>query len=273
MRFVDFLTEGDDVHRKTLTDGKFLEILKEKCKNSHIVATKTPFFRQDHGPDMMLVTPTVKEERSAFWIDKLIKEIPAWNKFPDRSRCIKGYTRYGKTEGSDVYVVIPFDVAKIGIAKTESFYRSFDDVEKSIGFDRVDNESLRKWIEHIFAGLGEILGEKFKTPPLETYSQFKKALLQIDKILEQDRNELKKKLSASERIDGEQAKIIKDLLARHVVDMEKYLTEKLDPEGNGFACLRIESYSITKDVEVWTDSPCLLIKRTKYIELHKQGSL
>jgi hypothetical protein len=274
LRFIDFLSEGDTVHRKELTEGKFLELLREKCKNSHVIATKIPFFRTDKGPDMMLVTPSAKEERSAFWIDKMIKEIPAWNKFPDRSRCIKAYNRYENVNDSNVYVVIPFDGSSVGIAKTESFYRSFDDVEKSIGFDRVDNDSFRKWIEHIFTGLGEILGEKFKTPPLESYSQFKKALSLIDKILERDRNDLKKKLSASEQIDGEKAKIVKDLLSRHVTNMEAYLIEKLDPEANAFSCTRIESYhGVRADAEIWIDKPCLLIKRNKYIELHKQGSL
>ena len=272
MRFIDFLSEGDTVHRKELTEGKFLELLREKCKNSHVIATKIPFFRTDKGPDMMLVTPSAKEERSAFWIDKMIKEIPAWNKFPDRSRCIKAYNRYENVNDSNVYVVIPFDGSSVGIAKTESFYRSFDDVEKSIGFDRVDNDSFRKWIEHIFTGLGEILGEKFKTPPLESYSQFKKALSLIDKILERDRNDLKKKFSTFEKFDknfdvsndimetlkaaGEKEKIefneeqykkaepiiklqIKALVARDLWDMNEY-----------YRVIDAENESLQKAVEI-----------------------
>jgi hypothetical protein len=274
MKLSSLLVEAE-AHRKDLTEGKFLELLKEKCKNSHIVATKSPFFRQDKGADLQLITPSMREEKSSFWIDKMIREIPAWKRYPDRARCIKAYTRYGKThEGDDVYVLIPFDGAKIGIAQNESFYRSFKAIENSLGFDRIDNKAFREWLETLFSGLSEITKEKIEMPKIETFAQLKKAFLKIDSVLEKDRSILKKNLSGSDKLSDEQAKMIKDLLSRHIVDMEKYLEEKLDPEVNGFGCVRIESFSAGRaELEIWVDSPCLLVKRTKYIELHKQGSL
>lgn len=268
-------TKNKILHRTELTEGKFLEILKNKAKNAHHIARQTPFFRQDKGPDLMLVTPESKEERSSFWVDKLIKEIPAWEKMPSRSRFIKAYTNYERTfGGEDVYVMIPLDGTKIGVAPGPSFYRSFKDIEKSLGFDRVDNKTFIDWLQTVQDGLAQITDTKVKKHEPTTFSQFKKALEQIDKILQQDRKVLEKNLSIGEALSTEQAKIIKDLLARHVVNTERYLAEKLEPEINGFHSIRIESFSKgTGDHEVWIDKPCLLIKRSTYIAMNKRGAL
>jgi hypothetical protein len=262
-------------HRQELSEAKFLELLNGKAKNAHYIAKKNPFFRQDSGADMMLVTPEMKEERSKFWVDKLIKEIPAWGKMPSRSRFIKGYTNYDRTfGGDDVYVMIPLDGTKIGIAPGPSFYRSFKYIEKSLGFDRVDNKTFISWLETVQEGLAQLTDTKIKKHEPETFSQFRKALEQIDKVLKDDRKILEKNLSTGESLSTEQAAILKDLLARHVVSTERYLEEKLDPEGNGFHAVRIESFTKgTGDHEIWIDKPCLLIKRSTYIEMNKRGSL
>lgn len=262
-------------HRQELSEGKFLEILKGKAKNAYHIALQTPFYRQDSGADLMLITPEMKEERSKFWVDKLIKDIPAWAKMPSRSRFIKAYTNYERTfGGDDVYVMIPFDGTRVGVSPGPSFYRSFKDFEKSLGFDRVDNKTFIEWLEVVETGLAQITDSRIKKHEPKTFSEFKKALTQIDKILSQDRKILEKNLSTGEALTIEQAKIIKDLLARHVVSAERYLAEKLDPEGNGFHSTRIESFSKgTGDHEVWVDAQCLLIKRSTYIDMNKRGAL
>jgi len=85
---------------------------------------------------------------------------------------------------------------------------------------------------------------------------------------------LEKNLSAGQSLSLEQAKIIKDLLARHVVSTERYLEEKLGPDENGFFSMRIESFGKGNgDHEVWVDKPVLLIKRSAYVDLNKRGEL
>jgi len=277
MNFKEFLNEDskDGEHHKELSEGKFLEIFRTKCKNSHAVAKFTPFFRQDKGPDLQLVTPEYKEERSAFWIDKLIKEIPGWSKMPSRSRFIKAYTDYERTfGGDDVYLLLPLDGTRIGVSPTGSFYRSFEDFKKSLGIEKVDNQNFEKWLSVIQNGFAQLCDAKIKPHEPKTFAQFKKALKQIDDVLAEYRNVIIKNLNLGESVSPEDAKIIKDLLARHVSTTERYLGEKLDPEGNGFHSVRIESFSRAPgDHEVWIDRPALLIKRTKYIELHKRGEL
>ena len=266
-------SEENKIHRKELTEGPFLDLLKSRCKNSHIIATKTPFFRHDKGAELMLITPEAKEERSAFWIDSLIKEFSDWKRFPSRARCIKGFTSYSRMhEADDVYVIIPFDGTRVGVTPKGSFYKSFTDIESSLGYDRVDNQMFKDWISALIKMLSDLSGEEIKFS-LETYSQLKKTLEKIDTFLSGKKELLKKKLSEAENLSLEEAKMMKDLLHRHVNNMFSYLSEKLSPELNGFSFSRIESFSKGNgDHEIWIDSPCLLIKRTKYIELHKQGA-
>ena len=276
MRFINFMSEAEDdrEHKKALSEAKFLEILRTRCKNSHVIATKVPFFKKDKGAEMMLVTPELKEERSAFWIDKLIQEYPAWKKFPSRSCCIKGYNSFERMDGSDdAYVVIPLDGARIVLAKGSSFYRSFEDLKSSLDIEKCDNAALTEWLMDVFKLIGSLSGEEIKATEPKTYSQFKKALDQLDEVISSKRLDLKKKLLNSD-MSLKQNKRIKDILGRHVTDMLNYIGEKIDPESNGFSCGKIESFSRTAgDYEVWIDSPCLLIKRTKYIELHKLGAI
>lgn len=275
MNLLSLIEVKEAEHRAELSESKFLELLRTKAKNSYRIAIQSPFFRQDVGPNLMLVTPELKEERSSFWVDRLIKEIPAWGKLPNRARFIKAYTRIERTfEGDDVYVMIPLDNTRIGIVPGSSFYRSFRDLEQNLGFDRVDNKTFIDWLQTIQEGLAQLTDAKIKRIVPETYPQFKKALEEVDEILKQDRTIIEKNLSTSDGLSAHQTKIIKDLLSRHILTTEKYLAEKLDPEANGFKTMRIESFSSNRgDHEVWVDQPALLIKRSTYVEMHKRGEL
>ena len=271
------LIDKQPEHRKELSELKFLEMLKEKARNSHNVMKHMPIFREDHGPDFMLVTPTEKETRSSFWIDKMIKNIQAWSRFPSRTRCIKGYTSVDRLGGkdSDHYVVIPLDRARVGICPSDSFYRSFNDAEKGLGIVRVDNDGLSTWIETVSRGISNLFPDaKINVRSPETYADFQKLLKEIDKELKENKSKIKKLLKDSDNLADDEKKVLVDLLDRHVTTCETYLAEKLDPDQNKFSSIRIESLNaVGNDREVWMTDQCLLIKRSKYIELHEKGTI
>lgn len=276
MKLSDLLKE-EVTHKLELSELKFLELLKERARNSHGVMKQMPIFREDSGPDFMLVTPAERETKSSFWADKLIKEMQAWNRFPSRTRCIRGYTSVDRLGGSDKdhYVVIPLDRARVGICPTDSFYRSFKHVEQGMGIKRVDNDGLGTWIELVTKGISELYPEaklEVKTP--KSYAEFTKMMKEVDKELKDNRPKLKKLLKDSDNLADDEKLVLTDLLDRHVTSCETYLAEKLDPDQNKFGSVRIESLSAASDDrEVWISDPCLLIKRSKYIELHEKGSI
>ena len=276
MKLSTIINDDSVEHKQELTNAKFIELLKSRAKNSHYIAKQNPFFRQDKGADMMLVTPSQKEERSSFWVDKLIKLMPSWSKLPSRSRFVKAYTSYNRAAeqggGDDIYVMIPYDSSRIGVAPGPSFYKSFGDINKSLGFDRVDNKTFLDWLETIQDCIGLLSEIKIEKTKPETFSQFKKCLDKIDKVINKDRTTIEANIKKVDKLSVDQEKIMKDLLNRHVVNTEQYIMEKLDPEVNGFHATRVESYTKgTGDHEVWVDKECLLIKRTKYIEMVKNG--
>lgn len=271
------LLNSEPEHRKELSELKFLEMMREKARNSHNVMKQMPIFKEDHGPDFMLVTPADKETKSSFWVDKLIKDISAWTRFPSRSRFIKGYTAVERVGGpeKDQYVVIPLDRARVGICPTASFYRSFKKAEEGMGLTRVDNDGLATWIEQVTKGISDIYPEaKLQVQMPDTFVGFKKMMKDVDKEINANQAKLKKLLKTADEISDAEKLVLSDLLARHVTSCEAYLAEKLDPDQNNFGNVRIESLSSSADDrEVWVSDPCLLIRRSKYIELHEKGSI
>jgi hypothetical protein len=264
-------------HRKELTELKFLEVLKERATNGHAVMKKSPIFREDHGPEMMLVTPSERETRSAFWVDKLIRTQPAWARFPSRTRFISGYTSLDRLEGDSKthYVLIPLDGTRIGICPGASFYKSFSRVEKGMGLKRVDNDALAHWAEMLYRAVSEVTSEfKADIKKPESFAEFNGILKSIDKALNGKQSVLRKKIKSHEGMEDDERVAIIDLLDRHVTNCETYLGEKLDPEQNDFSSVRVESFGkLPTHREVWIDSPVLLIRRDTYIELHKKGRI
>ena len=267
--------EKEAEHRKELSELKFLEMLRERARNSHTVMKKVPIFREDHGPDFMLVTPAEKETRSAFWVDKFVKEMQAWKRFPSRTHFLKGYTSIEHLAGvdEDHYVVIPLDRSRVGVCPGSSFYRSFSQAE-SMGLTRVDNDGLATWIQEVFKGISNIYPDaKLDVRTPGTFAEFKKMLKEVDRELKGNQSKFKKLLRDHEIPDSEKL-VLNDLLDRHVTSTETYLAEKLDPDQNKFGAVHVESLSASADDrEVWVSDPCLLIRRSKYIELHKKGTI
>jgi hypothetical protein len=206
----------------------------------------------------------------------MIKDMQPWSRYPSRTRFIKGYTSIERLGGldEDHYVVIPLDRSRVGICPNASFYRSFK-LAENMGLTRVDNDGLATWIEQIFKAISDLMPEaKLQVRIPRTFSEFKKMLKEADKEIKGNQSKLKKLLKDSDDLPDAEKLVLTDLLDRHVTSCETYLAEKFDPDQNKFGSVRIESLSASaEDREVWVSDPCLLIRRSKYIELHEKGTI
>ena len=273
--FKKFLGErqGPGGHRQELSEGDFADLLRSKAKNSYVIVKKSPLFIHAEGAPFMLMTPGEKPTRSSFWLDRLISDSKSWDRFPDRLRCIKAYTDISRVGDGEVYVVIPLDGSRVGICSNRSFYRSFKTAEKAFDLTKLDNEGLESWIKLIVVGLNT-LGADLPEDNIDDFSQFKKILQKIDKFLQKTprfklTNSFKEKRDEMENVTR---RVVNDVLSRHVTNIDAYLDEKLDPESNGFQMMKIESmHKFTEDREVWISDPCLLVDRSKYIDMHGRG--
>lgn len=273
MSFTNYLSEQQG---SRISELKFLELLNEKARSSHDMVKKNPIYKVMKGrEDYMLYDPKKTPDKSGYWIDRLTSELPGWKKYPSRVECLRCYSSYDRAgDQENSFVVIPLDRTRIGISSKSSFYKSFGDVAKSMQIEKLDNEGLTTWVTDLASTISKLSNEKIDMTELTTHKSLKLALSKIDRILRTDKLKIAKALKSEELdISTESQRRIEDVIARHVTTLDLYLQEKLDPENNGFHAINIESLREYHDREIWIDSPCLLVRRSAYVELHKRGEI
>jgi hypothetical protein len=265
---------------KKLSEDDFIDTLKTKTRNAYKIAIHSPIFFEDDEfeGDFGIINPDKKDTKSGFWIDKLTAQFSSWSRFPKRLRCLRGYTDIEKVggESSDkALIMIPFDGSKIGVAKDESFYRSFKHAKSTFGSQRLDNTTLKEWFDTLVEAIKAALdGSKIKFPNTPTeWSEFSSAIESLEAIIGKHKPELQAAVRKEDKLEKKLRLELKMVLERHITDLNRYLEEKLDPEQNSFALTRIESFNAVGPHEVWTDSPCLIVRRKTYVELYNKGSL
>lgn len=271
--FHSFLNEQQGVR---VSELKWLELLHEKAKTSHEMIKKNPLYKLMKGrkDDFMLYDPKKMPDKSSYWIDKLTAEFSGWKKFPSRTSCLRAYSSYERSgDQPHSYVVIPLDRAKLGVCKKASFYRSFEEVAKTMFIEKLDNEGLEKWIRDIAQTVATLSEKPIDIGEINSYNGVKVALKKIDKVLLSSKLMISKKLKEDHDIEDDSIRRLQDMLSRHVTTLELYLQEKLDPENNGFTMMNVESLRELHDREIWIESPCLLIRRETYVDLHKRGEI
>lgn len=273
--FKRFLTEKETPigHRQELSEGDFVDALKKRARNSYTVIKQSPLFIHAEGADYVLMTPSEKPSRSPFWLDRIVSDSHLWKRYPDRQRCLRAYTDINRVGDGSIYVVIPLDGTRVGVCSAMSFYRSFKHAEKALDLKKLDNEGLENWSKLVVIGLNK-LGADLTEGDLDSIGDFKKRLRVIDKFLQSTTRSKLNNVFKEKRDEMEDTtrKVMGDILSRHVTNIDAYLEEKLDPEGNGFQLMKIESmHRFTEDREIWISGPCLLIKRDKYLDMHKRG--
>lgn len=279
MKLKEFLNPKEDQierHRE-ISELKFLEMLKDNCRNSYSVIRQSPIYiaDRDFKADFLVVTPEAREVKTAFWLDRIVKDMNSWKRFPSRSKFLKGYTTLERAGDTDkIYVMIPYDMTRIGICPSASFYRGFKKAQKDFDIPRLDNDGFTTWVMRLARGINQLdLEAEIPMDEPDTPAQFNKLLDTIEKSLSK-KDMLKKKLKENESMKDEERKVVQDLLHGHITDLQNYIEEKLDPENNGFSCIRIESFARPSEArEVWIDKPCILVKRDKYLEMHKRGAV
>jgi len=261
----------EETREQRLSELKALEILREKCRNSHDSARGVPIFKRLKLADpYYLITPEMGELKSKYLIEGLIAELRGWKRFPDRSKSVRGYTDHDRALNRDegeMYLILPFDGAKIGVAGASTFTRSFEHGSKMLGVSKVDNAGLFEWLTSI-ATIAAQAGANIKVTEPSTVTQLLRAFEKLE-ILKGPK--VKKAIVDLE--DGDDAGVRRTLhLLERRSSVLEYFNEALDPEANNFSLLTTAS-SFPKDREAWTTSKCLAIKVDKYDELYKRGDV
>jgi len=181
-----------------------------------------------------------------------------WNNYPDRSKSLVCTT--SKTKAADygsVYHVIPLLDVKIGVTPESDIWDSFSHLESEVEIDDLQhfNHTLRK--------LGEAcIGREISD---ESWSKFKKDLRQVvncDSFSQlYQTGEYPPKIDQFITPFKLKIKSLADYFYPNYTSLVEMFEDLLHPDKNKFMTQKFESnISLPENVEVWTDSPALLIQ-------------
>jgi len=197
---------------------------------------------------------------------------PAWEKYPKRSKSIICANNYDLAYSfGKVYIVFPFDGAKIGVCSTNDYWSAFPFLRSKLYIDSIKN--FNDYIENLF-NIRIVYKNVGDINKVKTYKDLQKLFHEFDKFVkEQD----KKTIAEMKRRDENRGFEFKEpdysptinyfnkktysLLLRYYEkfnDLEKYFRYLLDPKKNKFE-LKTIGDKLPKNKEVWTDSDSILV--------------
>ncbi len=250
------LNEGRSVK---INEIEMIKLIKENCQVWLNNLNLSRIFRGVNNEDKYLfIDPNEYERKSLYQDDKsfyhwIITSSNKWKSFPLRSKSIICINKlsiakdYGGSEGT--YEVIPYDNAKFGICPTKDLWESFD-LKFATTLDEF-NYTLN---------LFTVFCKKYKIeiPSVNSTESVKDWCTVID----DNNDQLSEHLSKLEENDREVYILRKLLVLFKKYGTYDYLENLLDPVNNEFKILKYDdTFNLGKEThEVWTDSPCILIK-------------
>jgi hypothetical protein len=239
-----------------ITETEFVKLLDSKCKKSVNGAALYRGIRRGTGDVYLKLDPSQHTRVSEYtdnWYILLMQLMPEWKNYPDFSKSIitvSGMSR-ARTWGNNIYRVIPFDGATLGVCPYEHFWGSFKWLDGGGMSDL--NERMRKlfdFVENYFAvSLQPKSNETEKAVLKKAFDYFdnnkEKIWAEIQRVGQAGRFRM------YDSSDGDIPYFNTDnkLLDAFAVNFRP----------KGFKLVKAGSKSIADSKEVWTESPCILI--------------
>lgn len=271
MRFDTYLIEKKG-RSKPILQNKLEQLLNDNCSDA---MKSTPIYRglKDTSKPFLIVNPSKTVRKSANVKSNiymlLMSNLPSWSKYPPRNRSIACSTsteyagHYGtykeKTDTHLYYRVYPYDGAKIGVASSYDIWQSFETGFGKTFFLRMFNETMDTVFKQY---LGYIAGKNV------TYENLLKMIDETDGYIKQKQKRYKSDGFNVETYFYYENKYFFQKIGYLAKTDNQKLTGKrlfdcienaLNPGKNGFHVVTVGN-KLPKDREVWTDSPCLLVR-------------
>jgi len=254
--YINYLTEYKNTY---FDESKLQTIIRKNCKKSWNAyrSGNAVIYRGISGmqDQFFIVTPTKGTERRSRYADGnyytlLIDNLPSWSNYPKRSRSVVCSTNIdnaeGRSDGSGAYIVLPFDGSKIAVCSEEDIWISFPNLDMN-SWHKGDINQLNTFFHE--SGISE--------------NGFPDSLKKItNKDFFRDFND-----------SYQDSQVIRKLFYKfadlpNTVTLYDFLNKEMNPAVNDFSIVTAGS-KIKKDVEVWTEGRCLLIKNDIDLKLEK----
>src|SRR5271168_3608736 len=130
---IDEIADPRTQQQSSLTLPKVIRALEENCSNAIQAMKENKFiykgFNTNLGHNFLLTDPSQKERKSANTSNQytlLMDNLPAWKEYPKRSRSLVCSTSSDRAASyGNVYLVLPFNGARIGICPEYDIWDSF----------------------------------------------------------------------------------------------------------------------------------------------------
>ena len=241
------LTEG---RSKTISKEAAIDLLQDNCKQAISAFEKgyRMYRGVDNKNDFLYIDPKKGIRRSTSNIPNyytyILSNHKDWKAYPKRSRSLicatddLSATGYGS---GIVYVVFPYDGAKIGVCSGTDIWHSFVNLTSSA-------TGATTAIQNIFAKLG--LGKSDNS-----FKVFKGACKKVDTYLKENPDNMESLLFS----------INSDTSFTYTGDFYNNIAKLFSPKG--FKLKKIGN-SLPSSNEVWTDSECIMVKETAMDDLY-----
>lgn len=250
----------------SITSDEFFNILNKNCKQFNPnargflyrgIQTTEPILFNDPKNHFR----TSKDNNNYYTL--LIDNSKNWKDYPKRSKSIimANNELFPGTYGN-IYVVIPFDNAKLAIAPKDDIWNSFETGLEKFGLDQINQ------LNFILSTLHSLI----ESTPLEEkdWNTFEKQLKKID----ENKDLIFSKfvdLNISEKRKESIRKFL-DIYMKHNGSLYDLIMNSLDPKLNDFILVTWNGNDLlskfkNKAREIWTESPCLLVNANNFMDL------
>jgi hypothetical protein len=263
---------------QVIDESKALDLIRKKCEKSiHIINSHKIYRGLKSDAEYLYVDPSKHIRKSAntsneytLLFDNYINEK---GKYPARSKSIICTESYDYAEGyGDVYVVVPFDNSSIGYSDSDDFWFAFDGIAE-YGLEGLDN------FNEMIKAILNVVYERSITYTYTTYDELKESLdnfkEQVNVMINKyGRNKLVNKIETGFKGYGlpydnpNVSNMIKSLIDGKI-NIWKLIGKCLDPSG--LSVVNVNNWKgATKESEVWTASPSIMISVDVYIDIYDQ---
>lgn len=282
---------------KPLTTQATLKILRENCKK----------FDPTNGYITRDVPALLSTQKRMFLIDpkkldRVSRDNPniytlimdnniRWKGYPKRKNSlICTYQNNFPSSWKETFVVVPFDNAKFGVCSSSDIWHDWRDILVSFEISMSVDEFLKK-LEFVHTIINRKL-DISKIPYIEYYNNVP---------FTNDYDKIEEEINAVDQFILDNVEALKTISQNTWVDKQfqklyeickefglwKFLTEELftpysfkNWRQDSHKFTKMSAYSLFKkklkestELEIWTDSPCLLIDRNKFLYLNKKYKL
>jgi hypothetical protein len=236
-RFLQYINEG---RTKGISENKAISFIKNNCLKNFKMLTLSPKkiyrgvkFEPDYG---IIDSNKSKPRKSAIslnYMTLLMDNLPSWKNFPLRSKSVICTTYLKQADGyGNLYIVIPFDNAKVGICPEIDIWESFDFLtDLSMDIYTFTNNVLKMALSKYHLDKND-----------DDYNIFKKSLIELQKKYKNDNH---KRDELDVFLDND--------------DVIKKLNDLMNPLTNKFMNGIDKFKNIKDDSEIFIQGKCVLI--------------